>query len=215
MGKTRTNAVVFRHGLTRINTVKTYFSVSSVLSVAIVTVCLLSGCAKRQQFEPKPVCLAGTDAKLAMAEAEKVLIRMNFVVDKIDPNSGVMRTKPLTGGQFFELWRKDNRSSYSRNMANIHTIRRTAELQFAQENEQMCINCNVKVERLSVPEKEIDSSSRVYSLFSDSDSSSQRMQLNAEQKRKSEWVDIGRDNGLEDYILTKVNKQISKTKGKR
>jgi len=221
MEKTRTNTV-FRHGLTRTNTVKTYFSVSSVLSVygvlrtvAIVTVCLLSGCAKKQQFEPKPVCLANIDVNSAMVQAEKALIRMNFVVEKADMAGGIMRTGPLSGGQFFEFWRKDNRGAYNRNMANLHSVRRTAELRFAQENGQMCINCNVKVERLSIPEKEIDSSSRAYSLFSDSGQSDQSMELNAEQKASMEWVDLGRDNGLETYILKKINKRISNMKGKR
>jgi hypothetical protein len=185
------------------------------IAILSLTACLLSGCAKKQQFEVKPVCLAGVDVQSAMAEAEKALIRMNFVVEKADPNSGVMRTRPLTGGQFFELWRQDNRGRYSGNMSNIHTIRRTAELQFAQENGQLCINCNIKVERLSLPEKEIDSSSRVYSLFSSSKESDQSMELNAEQKAKAEWVDLGQDNGLEAYILKKVNKRISNMKGRK
>jgi hypothetical protein len=183
------------------------------IAILSLTACLLSGCAKKQQFEVKPVCLAGVDVQSAMAEAEKALIRMNFVVEKADPNSGVMRTRPLTGGQFFELWRQDNRGGYSGNMSNIHTIRRTAELQFAQESGQMCINCNVKVERLSLPEKEIDSSSRAYSLFSSSKESDQILEINPEQKARTEWVDLGQDNGLEAYILKKVNKRISNMKG--
>jgi hypothetical protein len=185
------------------------------VAILSLTACLLSGCAKKQQFEPKPVCLANIDVASAMGEAEKALIRMNFVVDKADTAGGVMRTKPLTGGQFFEFWRKDNRGAYSRNMANIHSIRRTAELRFAQENGQMCINCNVKVERLSIPEKEIDSSARAYSLFSDSGQSERTMELNPEQKADAEWVDLGRDNGLEAYILEKVNKRISNMKGRK
>lgn len=185
------------------------------IAVLSLTVCLLSGCAKKQQFEPKPVCLANIDVNSAMVQAEKALIRMNFVVAKVDTDSGVMRTQPLTGGQFFEFWRKDNRGAYNRNVANIHTIRRTAELRFAQENGQMCINCNVKVERLSIPEKEIDSSARAYSLFSESGESERTMELNAEQKAGAEWIDLGRDNSLEAYILKKVNKRISNMKGRK
>jgi hypothetical protein len=97
-------------------------------------------------------------------------------------------------------------------MANLHSIQRTAELKFSENNGQMCINCNVKLERLSIPEKEIDSSARAYAMFSESEKENQTLKLNAEQKSKMAWIDLGRDNSLEAYILKKVDKRLSNVK---
>jgi hypothetical protein len=153
------------------------------------------------------------DLESAMKQSELVLFKMNFVVDKADVSSGIMRTKPLPGGQFFELWRKDNRDGYSSAMANLHSIQRIAELSFAQRNGQLCIDCNVTIERLSIPEKEIDSSARAYSMFSTSDESTQNLYLNEEQEKMMSWVNIGQDNKLEAYILNKINKRLTGKKG--
>ncbi|MFA6185818.1 MAG: hypothetical protein WC770_01215 [Phycisphaerae bacterium] len=177
-----------------------------------ITACLISGCAKRQHFEPKPICLTGMDANSVMLEAEKALIRMDFVIEKFDVDSGIVRTKPLAGGQFLEVWRQDNRGGYNSGMANLHSIQRTAELRFSENNGQMCINCNVKLERLSIPEKEIDSSARAYAMFSESREGNQTLRLNEEQKSKMDWVNLGRDNSLEAYILKKVEKRLNNPK---
>jgi hypothetical protein len=177
-----------------------------------VTLILLTGCAQKQQIKPEPICLANMDLQAAMNQTELVLLKMNFVVTKADINAGIMRTKPLPGGQFFEIWRKDNRDNYSRAMSNIHSIQRTAELNFTPKNEQLCIDCNVVIERLSIPEKEIDSSARAYSMFSGSNESMQALFLNEEQEKNMSWVDIGRDNRLEKYILDKIHKKLTGSK---
>lgn len=185
------------------------------LILLITAACLISGCAKKQQFEPTPICQTGMDANSVMFEAEKALIRMSFVIEKYDVDSGIVRTRPLTAGQFFEVWRQDNRGGYNKGMANLHSIQRTAELKFSENSGQTCVNCNVKVERLSIPEKETDSAARTYYMFSDSDEESQTLKLNPEQKSKMDWVNLGRDNNLEDYILKKVDKRLKNVMKKR
>ena len=177
--------------------------------------CLFSGCAQKQVARPAPVCLAGVDVNSAMERVEKVLLKMNFVVIKADPTIGYMLTRPLPGGQFFELWRKDNRDGYSRAMSNISSIQRTAELNFSHNNDLLCIDCNVTIERLSIPEKEIDSSAKAYSMFTGSDQTSQKLYLNAEQQKMMDWVNLGQDNNLEKYILDKIYKEFTGKKGKR
>jgi hypothetical protein len=173
--------------------------------------CLLFGCAQRH-IQHEPICLANLDLQSAMKQSEMVLLRMNFVVVKADPTIGYMRTKPLPGGQFFEIWRKDNRDGYSSAMSNLHSIQRTAVLNFMQRNDLLCIDCNVTIERLSIPEKEIDSTTRVFSMFSRSSESSQALILEGDQELLMEWVDIGRDGNLEAYILQKIYQRINKGK---
>jgi hypothetical protein len=88
-------------------------------------------------------------------------------------------------------------------------------LNFMQKNDLLCIDCNVTIERLSIPEKEIDSSARAYSMFSSSSESRQNLYLNKEQEKMMDWVNIGRDNQLEAFILGKIDKALSSKKGKK
>jgi len=174
---------------------------------------ILSGCAKELQIPPEPKCLSGANIDSAMKTSEKVLVGMNFVIDKADPNLSIITTKPLVGGQFFELWRKDNVGGYNRAMSSLHTIQRIVELGFNENQGQVCIVCKVTVERLSIPEKQIDSTARAHSMFSRSSETKQSLALNEEQEQNMSWVNIGRDNQLETVILNKIDKKLTSKKG--
>jgi hypothetical protein len=170
---------------------------------------LFTGCAQKQ-IQHEPICLANLDLQSAMKQSELVLMKMDFVIDKADASAGVMTTKPLSGSQFFELWKPDNRTGYDAAQSNLHSIRRTAVLNFIPQQDLLCIDCNVTIERLSIPEKEINSSARAFSLFSESGESRQALVLNPEQEKLMEWVDIGRDSNFEAYILKKIDQKIIK-----
>ncbi len=143
-----------------------------------------------------------------MEVAEDVLARMYFIIDKADTDRGLIRTRPLPGAQFFEFWRSDNVGADNALAANLHTIRRTVTLDISQQNEQLCIGCNVQVQRLSLPERQVSSSARVYGMFSQSSQSLQRLKLNPEQKQQMAWIDLGRDSRLEAEILKRIETGI-------
>ncbi|MBU1261220.1 MAG: hypothetical protein KJ757_00625 [Planctomycetes bacterium] len=176
---------------------------------------ILSGCAKQQQIPSEPKCLSGVNIDSAMRGSEKVLVGMNFVINKADPKLSIITTKPLIGGQFFELWRKDNVGGYNRAMSSLHTIQRIVELGFNENQGQVCIVCKVTLERLSIPEKRIDSAASTYSMFSSSEESEQSLAINPEQEAQMEWLDIGRDPRLETVILDKIDKKLTSKKGGR
>jgi hypothetical protein len=179
----------------------------SLFLILVLAAGFLHGCAQKQQIAPEPKCLSGIDLETAMKGAELTLVRMNFVIDKADANLAIMTTRPLPGAQFFEFWRKDNVGGYNTALSSIHTLRRTVELGFMRNNE-ICIVCKVKVERLSIPEKEIDSAGRAYTMFSRSNETELNLELNNEQRQKMDWIDLGRDNLLEARILNLIEKQI-------
>jgi hypothetical protein len=188
---------------------------SGIVAFTLLAAGILSGCAKEQQIPPEPKCLSSVNIGSAMKASEKVLVGMNFVIDKADLNLSIITTKPLVGGQFFELWRKDNVGGYNRAMSSLHTIQRIVELGFNENQGQVCIVCKVTIERLSIPEKKIDSAASTYSMFSRSSESEQSLSLNEEQESQMEWIDIGRDNRLETVILNKIDKKITGKKGGR
>ncbi len=144
-----------------------------------------------------------------MALVEDVLAEMRFTIEKADIQSGVMRTRPLSGAQFFELWRSDNVGPDNSLQANLHTIRRTAELNIVETAGQLRIGCIVRVQRLSLPERQLRSSARGYEMFSRSSSVVQRLELHAEQEKNMAWIELDNDVPLAKEILSRIEARIA------
>ncbi|MCK4753229.1 MAG: hypothetical protein KAS75_07265 [Planctomycetes bacterium] len=177
--------------------------------VTCVTFLLLVGCAKQQRLEAiKQICLPQTTKAEAIAKAENVLGQMHFAIDKIDAEQGYIRTRPLPAAQFFEFWRSDTIGAENSAEANIHNIQRTAELNIKQQGQKLCINCNVKVQRLSLSQPKGSSEALAHDKFSSGRTTlEKRMKLRVGHKT---WIDLGNDDQLETVILKRLEKQITK-----
>jgi len=153
-----------------------------------------------------------TDQNISTADimkaAEDVLAGMHFTIEKADLQNGIIRTRPLPGAQFFEFWRSDNIGAKNTLEANLHTLRRTVTLDIIQQNYELRTNCNVHVQRLSMPEQQVNSSARIYGIFSQSSPSLQRLKMNPEQAKEIEWINLGRDPKLEEEILRRIEIQL-------
>jgi len=172
---------------------------------------LLTGCAQQQQFQAlEQICVPGMTKADAMQAAEDVLRQMHFSIDKADTGQGVVRTRPLAGAKWFEFWRSDNAGSFNSAEANLHTLRRTVELDISRQGTQLCIGCDVKVQKLSLPEVKVSSTAKVYGMFSRSSVSRQTLKLKPELEKSMAWIDLGRDIRLETQILTRIQKQIAR-----
>lgn len=176
---------------------------------------VLAGCAQQQYETISQICPQGIDKQQAMQIAEDCLGDLHFLIAKSDADLGLIKTRPLTGAQFFEFWRKDTVGSFNSAEANLHTIRRIAELNITRQNTQLCIHCNVNTQRMRLPEREIRSHARPYNLFSQSGSSTQILKLNPDQKQDMTWIDLGNDDKLATVILKQIENKIAKMqKGK-
>lgn len=170
---------------------------------------ILTGCARPHHREViEQICLSNMNKAQAMQTAEDVLARMHFSIDKSDAELGIIRTRPLPAAQSFEFWRSDNVGSFNSAEANLHSIRRTAELGISQQGGQLCISCEVKVQRLSLPQHKVTSSARAYELFTPSSQSMQVLALHDEQKKNIEWLDVGNDNQLTTEILKRISSML-------
>jgi len=177
----------------------------------ILCICAIAvaGCAQPQhQTTTGQVLVRDIGKAETMAIAEDVLADMHFTIEKADIQSGVIRTRPLPGAQFFELWRNDNVGPDSSFQANLHTIRRTAELNLAESAGQLRIGCVVRVQRLSLPERELRSSARGYEMFSRSSSVVQRLELDPEQEKNMAWIELRNDAPLANEILSRIEARI-------
>ncbi|HUS74007.1 MAG TPA: hypothetical protein VMY06_13185 [Sedimentisphaerales bacterium] len=172
---------------------------------------ILTGCAETQRQEVvEQICLPDTQKLQAMQIGEDVLGRMHFTIAKADTEQGSIRTKPLPGAQSFEFWRSDNVGAFNSTEANLHSIRRIAELGISQQGGQLCISCDVKVQRLSLPEHEVTTTARAYEMFSPSNPVIQRLRLHSEQKEDMAWIELGTDRQLATDILKRIEKHAKR-----
>jgi hypothetical protein len=190
--------------------------VKSLLFVSCAVLFSLAGCAETRRYETvEKICPPNVEKQQTMKIAEEVLGGMNFTVDKADAELGFIRTRPLTGAQWFEFWRSDNVGSFNSAEANLHSIRRIVELNISRQNGRQCIGCNVKVQRLNLPEDQVSSSSQAYRMFSESSPSKQKLKLHLEQKKGMAWVDLGNDTRLATEILKRIEDKINRLQEKK
>jgi hypothetical protein len=184
------------------------------LSLMVCAALIFSaGCGKQQQYEViEQICVPNVDVPRALAVAEDVLVEMHFTVDKVDVESGFLRTRPLSGAKVFEFWRSDNVGAFNFAEANLHSIRRIAELHIrpgpSQQGRQLCIACDVKSQRLSLPYDRNSSSTQSTGVLSKSKSSMQKLKLGDEQRKVMSWVDLGSDTRLATVILNRIKNKM-------
>ena len=180
------------------------------LLLGYVAVIFLMGC-EPEPFEAKEqICIPTAQKTYVMETAEDVLARMHFVIEKADIEQGIIRTKPLRAAQSFEVWRNDNIGQFNATEANLHTIRRTAQLDINEKDGRICVICNVQVQRMSLPEQEVSGMAQAPAMFTRSKSSLQKLELREEQKEKMVWIDLGRDIRLETEILKRIEKKLNR-----
>lgn len=168
----------------------------------------LWGCSSEVAVSPGPVSLSGTNKARAMTVAEEVLTDIGFTIEKADVEEGFLSTRPLRGGQFFEIWRQDNASLGGVAEASTQSIQRIAQLEVTEEGGAVMVACNVDVRRLSLPENDYVTKSRSAGIFTDSSRSRQRLEIAQEQAKYTEWIDLGRDVALESRILQMIQGRL-------
>jgi len=170
----------------------------------------LAGCAENKYIQTaEQICVPAITKVDAMAAAEQVLAEMHFAIEKLDVESGFVRTCPLSGAQTFEFWRADSVGSFNRAEADLHSIRRTVELDIGEQAGQLCINCRATTQRLSLPQGQT-AVGQNHTIMSPRQRSLQK--LGDEQKSNISWLDLGRDNQLETEIIKRIEKQLTSEK---
>jgi hypothetical protein len=172
----------------------------------------LAGCAENKYAKPiEQLCPPAATRAEAMTAAEQVLAGMHFGIEKFDVDAGYIRTAPFSGAQSFELWRSDSVGSFNQSEADLHSIRRAVEINISEQAGQLCINCEVTTQRLSLPQSQ-NAAGQNHPVMSPDQRSIQKFKLGHEQKSNLTWTDLGRDNQLETEILKRIDKQLSATK---
>jgi hypothetical protein len=180
-----------------------------ILQVVVAAALAAAGCSSSQPAPvSQPGCTPAPKAE-AMPAARHVLVQMGFQIDKYDLDAGVITTRPLSGSQFFEVWRGDNASTYDATEAAMHSIRRVVEMSFTESDGSTCMLCRANVKRLSLPERQVVGTSGAFSLFTRSTGFITDTRLNPAQEREMAWIDLDRDAALEAKVVASVDKSLA------
>ena len=180
----------------------------SKISYVFVVLALmaLGGCVSQQKTQPvESICQQNTSPGQAMKIAENVLTRMHFTIEKADSEQGLIRTAPLPAAHLLEFWRKDNIGAFNTAEANLHSLRRTAELTIKPQNSDTCIDCSVSIQRLSLSNISDYEASGEYALFPGYSRSRRKLKLKAMQQS---WIDLGQDDALATEILKQIENRL-------
>ncbi len=182
----------------------------TIFALSAALLCCAPGCSRPQQVvSSDPLCLPQVNVYDAMLAARTVLEQMQFSIEKFDPDVHYVRTRPLSGAQFFEFWRQDNASAYTGAQANLHSLRRVVEIQASPYPTRTCLECRVYVQQLSLPETPIEGTAGFAASYTNSSRNNQTLQVEKEQLQQMQWLDKGLDRQLEQKILTKIREKIS------
>jgi hypothetical protein len=171
----------------------------------------LAGCGKPQMMQAQPVCLEAISQDKLMQIVDKTLFSMQFEIEKYDVENGLIRTRPLRGKQFFELWRSDNAGGFNTAESNLQSLQRTIELTFQPQQTGVCMQCQATTQRLSLPEEPIQGYYTGAGLYNKGSSQSrQQLDVDTNKQKEMKWVDLGRDAALEQKIIERIQQKISK-----
>ncbi|MCB9854974.1 MAG: hypothetical protein H6818_04745 [Phycisphaerales bacterium] len=129
-----------------------------------------------------------------------VLKEHGFVPDSQDRANGRITTLPTTSKQWHEPWRKDVDDKYDVMMASLHTIRRSAIVQFLRESNRWRVDVTVRIEQLSEPEPQMTTASSVLHGFTGSLPDSQGRRTGSMRR----WRDMGRDGAMESRLIREI-----------
>lgn len=179
--------------------------------IAAVVLTTLAGCGGQVRVEPSEQLCMGYVKKVQLMEVcEDILAKMQFVIEKYDVENGFIKTRPLSGAQAFEFWRSDNAGLFNAAESNIQSIQRSVTINIIESENQLCVNCDVLVQRLSLPEQEIKGTAYTPGTFTQSSRSIQRLRLQDDQKKNMTWMDMGADPALESKVLGILKDKINK-----
>jgi len=188
--------------------------------ITLAGLAMTLGCASPQaeQGPANALCPETATRQQVVWAAHDVLAGMQFPIEKLDVEQGIVRTRPLRGAQFFEFWRSDNVGGRNTAEANLQSVRKTVELRIdrraadddpqSKESRGLSLACDVQVQRLSLPGNEVAGVSQAYRTHTGSAPVLQRFQVTERQQQGMAWIDLGEDSQLAAEILKRIERKL-------
>jgi len=179
----------------------------------LMPVVMVAGCARVPEMRlANPMALTGADPATAEQVARRVLAEMRFPIEYPSARPGLVTTEPLTGDSWFEFWREDTVGSHQVAESSLHTVRRRVSVSVAPKGQGCEVLVRVAKERLSAPGVAPEQISGSFSLYNPGDSDLRRQDELVD--TKYQWMDMGRDEALEQRILGRIQATLGRGAGR-
>ena len=164
----------------------------------------VAGCAAvgTGRFE-NPATFTDTPPERVEAVARRVLMELRFEPIIPEKSKGYIETEPLVGASWFEFWRGDTIGQAQVAESSLHTTRRRATVSVSPMGGGSQVFVKVLKERKSAPDTTPDTIGWSMNLYKTEDTDLMRQDALAE--TDYEWIDMGRDPLLEEYILERIH----------
>jgi len=177
-------------------------------TLLLASMLLAAGCQPkytRPVLEPAPQTPEQESFQRLWQASRHVLISYHFRLDRQDPRAGVITTWPMTGKQFFELWRKDSARATDTSESTLQTIYRAVRVTIRPGPDGQGYEpvVEVLVSRSDKPRDGISSTSEAYDMFT---KRPKKNKLTGEQEA-AQMVDLGNDRALEARLARDILKQ--------
>lgn len=149
-----------------------------------------------------PMTFTETDAETVEHVARRVLMELRFGIVYPESSEGRVTTDALTGASWFEFWRKDTIGRVQSLESSLHTIRRRATVSISPKDRGSQVFVKVVKERKSAPGLGPESMAETFNIYGIEDTD--LMRQNELAPTTYEWVDMGRDELLEQDILERI-----------
>ncbi len=174
---------------------------------------IITGCSRCEGtdwtagVEKPEVVIPKAEIDLVWDEVLDVLREHYFEPDFQNRRAGIILSHPEVSQQPFEFWRADARGWCQWAESALHTVRRQVEIQFVPADDHYDLDVLVHVQRKSQLERQVTTASGTLTIFRDN------VPLYTGQRLKEgdgvHWVDLGRDERLERYLLERIIRRIS------
>ena len=176
-----------------------------IVALAAALAAAGAGCKEAVRRE-NPLALRGIDADTVERVARRVLEELRFEIEYPEASEGRIATRGLTGASWFEFWREDTLGTDQHIESSLHTTRRRVTVAITPEVAGSEIFVQVTKERLTAPNQGPESIGQTYSLY---DFQISKMYERDEiEPTRYKWIDVGRDDLLEQEILARLERRL-------
>ena len=177
--------------------------------LVVLGVAALAGCTRPASVRfVNPMIFTAADPGEVAAAARRTLTELRFQIEYPPAAEGRITTESLTGASWFEFWRKDTRGAWQSLEASAHTTRRKATVAVTRKDKGCQVLVKIEKQRASAPNLGPDNIAEAFSRYHPEES--ERMRQNELAKTKYKWIDMGRDDALEQDILERIQLAVGR-----
>jgi hypothetical protein len=186
------------------------------------------GCARpeRRMHDVRPVSEMEVEASQAdrlWAAAEQTLRAKRYPIDRLDRRNGVITTLPELSQHWFEFWRHDVATSRDWAEASLNAMRRWVHVSLSpmpveaaegterSESPPTSIRLEVMVhlERLSVPDRQFNSSGAAFQAFGSSlPATTGAVRVTP---KEEQWIPLKEDSAMANRLLAAIAERYEST----